>query len=239
MSGQLTLPVADHDAPAFSNFRVSRANRLTVNSLHQVLDADGFGFVWLWGSEGCGRTHLLQACCAEFAGAGSVYLPLSELHTADPFELLSDLESYAIVALDDVDMVFAKADWERALFDLFNRCLGADTILIMSAALAAAHADVVLPDLQSRLVSGLSLSLQPPDDDEKAQILIDRARSRGMQLTDAIATFILNRAGRDLKDLLALLDEIDRRSLRDQRRLTIPFVRQVLDAVEQTNSSDC
>ena len=62
----------------------------------------------------------------------------------------------------------------------------------------------------------------------KAEILRHRAARRGLALTAEVATFIVHRAPRGLVDLVALLDELDRASLAEQRALSIPFVKSIL-----------
>jgi DnaA family protein len=56
-----------------------------------------------------------------------------------------------------------------------------------------------------------------------------RARGRGLELPDETAQFLLRRFPRDLPTLFALFDTLDTASLIEQRRLTIPFVKSVLD----------
>jgi DnaA family protein len=56
-----------------------------------------------------------------------------------------------------------------------------------------------------------------------------RAEQRGLVMADDVAGFILRRAPRRLGDLLAILDSLDENSLQAQRRLTIPFVKTVMN----------
>lgn len=226
MTGQMALPVGEHDAPTFRNFIVSPRNRLAVKSLQQMIASPGFGLTYLWGAPSSGRSHLLQAACE--AMADSIYVPLTDVCDMPSEAVLADLECNALVAVDDLDTVLGNADWERGLFDLYNRCLGADVGLLVSATCAPAHLNVDLPDLKSRLTSGLSLQVHVPDDTEKSQILIERAHLRGMQMDAAVASYILTRCGRDMGELMSLLDRLDAVSLRDQRKLSVPFVRQIV-----------
>jgi DnaA family protein len=55
-----------------------------------------------------------------------------------------------------------------------------------------------------------------------------RARQRGFELPDDVAHYLLRRAPRDPASLFALLDRLDYASLAAQRKLTIPFVRELL-----------
>jgi DnaA family protein len=60
------------------------------------------------------------------------------------------------------------------------------------------------------------------------QALRLRAGQRGLDLPDETASFLLNRTRRDMASLYRLLDELDKEALIARRRLTIPFVREVL-----------
>lgn len=55
-----------------------------------------------------------------------------------------------------------------------------------------------------------------------------RARRRGLAIDEAAIDWLLRRVDRDLSSLTRLLDQLDRASLAEQRRITVPFLRQVL-----------
>src|ERR1700681_4402611 len=74
--------------------------------------------LWLWGSAGSGKTHLLQAACAA-AGEGAAYFPLAR-SLALPPEALAGFERSALLCIDDADAVAGDLAWERALFGVFN-----------------------------------------------------------------------------------------------------------------------
>ena len=225
MAAQLTLAVGQHDTPTFDNYRITTANRLTVNSLRQSVQDAGWHFTYLWGGAGSGRTHLLLAANAL---AGGVYLPLRDLQHSVPSSALLDLEFNGLVLLDDLHLVIGDDGWERAIFDLFNRCLWQECALVVSADRAAASLSTRLPDLQSRLNSGLSLHVREPDDDDKSLILRDRAAARGMRLSEEAAKFILARAGRDLGSLMHVLERLETASLQEKKPLSLPFLKRVL-----------
>ena len=66
--------------------------------------------------------------------------------------------------------------------------------------------------------------------DGRREVLRQRARRRGWALEEPALEWLLRRVGRDLGGLTALLDRLDRASLAAQRRITVPFLRQVLGA---------
>ena len=139
------------------------------------------------------------------------------------------LEQMALVCLDDVDATAGTADWERALFDLFNRLRDSGSTLLVSAVKRPDQSGFNLPDLVSRLGWGVTYVLKPLDDVDVIKALTYRAAARGLELPEDTAQFLLRRFPRDLPSMFALLDTLDVASLIEQRRLTIPFVKSVLD----------
>jgi DnaA family protein len=143
--------------------------------------------------------------------------------------VLEGLEQMEIVCLDDVHAIAGNETWERALFDVFNRLRDSGSTLLVSAEKRPDQSGFGLPDLVSRLGWGVTYTLKPLDEDDVLKALGCRANARGLELPDDTAQFLLRRFPRDLPSLFALFDTLDTASLVEQRRLTIPFVKTVLD----------
>ncbi|KTF31201.1 hypothetical protein LMG919_19935, partial [Xanthomonas vesicatoria] len=60
-------------------------------------------------------------------------------------------------------------------------------------------------------------------------VLRDRAQRRGLALDDAAIDWLLTHSERELATLVALLERLDRESLAAKRRITVPFLRRVLE----------
>ena len=222
---QLALPLRLADHAVFGSF-LSSGNEALVATLVE-LAAGGNQGCWLWGAAAAGKTHLLQAVC-DRAGDRSVYVPLAMLADAGP-ELIDGLASRELICLDDLDAVAGDPSWESALFDLCNQILDADHCLIVSASMSARECPVALPALQSRLARLPVFQVHAIGDDDRVSALQLRARHRGLDLPDDTARYLLKRSRRDMASLYALLDKLDLEALRAQRRLTIPFVKGVLE----------
>lgn len=187
-------------------------------------------YIYIHGTAGSGRSHLLQASChrAEQRGLSSVYLPLAELGDYDPQSLFEGLEGLQLVCLDDIDAVLGKRDWETGLFSLYNALAEADCRLLVSASSAVRELQLSLEDLRSRLSSGPIYQLLALDEARQQQVVRERARALGLELSAEVIQFIFQRSQRDLDSLLQILDTLDQASLREQRRLTIPFIKSTL-----------
>ena len=228
MSQQLTLSVALRDDARFANF-YAKHNEAAVFALQQFWNPDSDWFVYLYGPAGVGCSYLLQASChlADGLGHSNVYLPLDELQKYGP-HVLDDLEQLSLVAIDHVDAVIGQPEWEEALFYLFNRMKDSGKRLLISAKELPSYLGCYLPDLESRLKWGVTYQIHDLNDEEKAAALLLRAEKRGLALSEDVAKFLLTRVSRNMSDILNHLDLLDRESLREQRKITIPFVKETL-----------
>jgi DnaA family protein len=223
---QLALPLRLADHAVFASFH-SFGNEALVATLTGLADGSADAGCWLWGGVATGKTHLLQAVCDK-AGDRSVYVPLAMLADADP-QLLDGLASREVVCLDDIDAVAGESGWEQALFSLYNQIHDANGSLVVAAGTPPRSSDVVLPDLLSRLTRLPIFQVHALDDEQRARALQLRAHHRGLDMPDETARYLLSRSRRDMANLYGLLDKLDNEALRAQRRLTIPFVKGVLE----------
>ena len=226
---QLPLGLSLRESARFESFSPGQ-NRELLQGLQSSAAGTGEPLVYIAGAGGLGKTHLLQAAChhASRCQRSAAYLPLQQLLELSP-AVLEGLEQMELVCLDDVHAVAGNENWERALFDLFNRVRDTGSTLIVSAEQRPDQSGFGLADLVSRLGWGVTYTLKPLDEDDVLKTLTCRAAARGLELPEETAQFLLRRFPRDMSSLFALLDTLDAASLVEQRRLTIPFVKTVLD----------
>ncbi len=222
---QLVLPLRLADHAVFDSFFAVGNEVLIATLIETAAGQDGHG-CWLWGGSATGKTHLLQATC-DRAGDTSVYIPLSVFRDAGP-EILEGMAARQIVCIDDVDAVAGDADWEAALFNLCNQVSDSGGQLVLSARSTPRESRFELADLRSRLSRLPIFHLRPLDDEQRVAALQLRAEHRGFELPGETARYLLKRSKRDMASLFDVLDKLDLESLRAQRRLTIPFVRDAL-----------
>jgi DnaA family protein len=222
-SPQLSLQIALQDETTFDNFFARQSLAPLLDSLRRP-KAEALQF--LHGGSSEGKSHLLQALC--HATDGALYLPLAGLAAASPEDLLQDLESCALLALDDLESIAGDSQWEEALFHLINRARAAHCPLWLAARRPANDLGIQLADLRSRLAGGLTWAIVAASDDEKQRILQFRAERRGLLLPEAVVQYLCARDSRALADLMETLDLLDKASLQLQRPLTVPLVRDVM-----------
>ena len=229
-AAQLALMVQLPDDETFASYK-SDANVSTVSQLKSYIEQEQktpHSF-YLFGLSSVGKSHLLHASSTYAAQLGktSVCLSCAEL-TQLPVEVLDGLEQIDFICLDDIHLIAGDERWQQAIFDLFNRVLEQNNYLLISGDESAQQLGISLPDLVSRLSWGLTEQVKPLDDEEKITALQHRATQRGLFLSDEVVKFLLNRLSRDMGSLIESLDVLDKASIQEQRKITIPFIKEVL-----------
>lgn len=215
---QLLLDIAADVSPSLENFLPGR-NAELLHTLQTILQGGvGERFIYIWGESGSGRSHLLRAWihAGQQLGLSAAYVP---------GEIPHQWEGGGLVAVDDVARL--DQDGQIALFHLYNRLREAGGALLVSGPIAPGGLDL-RPDLLTRLGWGLVYQVHGLNDEEKAQALQAHARERGFRLPQEVLDYLLRHWRRDLPSLMAVLDALDRYTLEQQRPVTLPLLRQLL-----------
>ena len=204
------------------------ANRGAASQVRAA--ARGPEWLYLWGPAGTGKSHLLNAACHE-AGSHQRTACLVPLDRSADWEpgALAGLQGIDLVCLDGLDAIAGLRAWEEAVFHLLNGLREAGGSVLMAARARPAALQIGLPDLRSRLGWGTLVRLRPMNDEDKLSALRLRAHRRGLQLPDDAAAYLIRRVARDTRTLFELLDRLDAASMAAKRRITVPFVREVLE----------
>lgn len=230
---QLALSVQLPDDETFNSFHqldnhgaVEQLKHFVYSANNTSTDPNSF---YLFGVSGVGKSHLLHACCsyASETGLTSVCLSFSDIAQLS-VEILDGLEHMDLVCLDNLDLIAGNVEWEQGIFDLFNRLVEQNKKIILTAHDSASLLNIKLPDLVSRLSWGYTEQIKAMNDDDKLMAIQHRALQRGLILHDDAAKFLMNRLSRNLKDLIESLDILDKASIKEQRKITIPFIKSVL-----------
>jgi DnaA family protein len=224
---QLPLGVRLPDRAVFTSFLPAR-NGQVVDHLRRMADGQIAGTSWVCGPHGAGKTHLLQAVSAQASATlRTGYLPLKDL-VRFGVEVLEGLRQLECLCIDDIDAVVGQREWERAIFGVLQGIEEGGGRLIAAAESPPALLQWALPDLGSRFAASAVFQLRVLDEVEQQAALQLRARLRGVELPDETSRWLQRRYPRDMRKLYELLDTLDEAALVAQRRLTIPFIREVL-----------
>lgn len=225
---QLTLRLSPQEIYHFDNYLFAKTE--TKQALEAFCQLDNLDFLYLYGETGTGKTHLLIACAEKVQQLGFrvIYLSLAELIKTSQPAVLQSLEHADLLCLDDIEAVAGQPDWEVALFHCFNRLHDAKGSLLVATEHNPANTRIQLPDLRSRLATGLVYQLTNMTDEQKQQALVLQSQTRGLTMSEEVAQYLLRHYGRDMPALMTVLQQLDKASLQAKRKLTIPFIRQVL-----------
>ena len=226
---QIPLPIHQLDDDTLDNFYGDN-NLLPLKSLRKNFVEPTQPIFYLWGEKGCGKRHLLKAVARHFLDEqrAALYVPLSEAAHFTP-AVLDNLELLNAVCLDDLQAVIGQREWEVAVFDLINRIKETrQTLLLISADQSPGALQTQLPDLASRLSWGEIYHLNQLAEEQQIIVLQQKAHQRGIELPADTAYFLIKRVNRDMHTLINALIQLDKASLQAQRKLTIPFTKEIL-----------
>jgi DnaA-homolog protein len=224
-SAQLPFDFSLQKSFTFEDFVVTEKNLELFASLKDQ-EKLSEQFYFIWGASGAGKSHFMQAFCQ--SREDSVYVPLKKFSQYGA-DILTGLENMEFVCLDDIETVIGNKNWEEGLFGFFNNIREQGNKLIVSASCSPRNLKTQLADLDSRLNWGIVYQLHELAESEKLLALRKRAASRGIPLTDDVLDYILLRSPRNMNVLFEVLDTLDRLSLAEKRRITIPFVKVMMD----------
>jgi DnaA family protein len=220
---QLFFDLRPDRPPAFDNFAPGGNTELLAHLALLVDDPARLpgAHLYLWGSPGCGRSHLLQASIDRARARGR---PAFFLNAGAIADALPDEEN-ALLALDDVERLVPET--QVALFNAFNRARGKGHSLLLSGSVAPLGLSL-REDLRTRIGQSLIFEVRPLDDETRAAILHSLAERRGLRLSDEVAGFVLNHGRRDPPGMAAVIDALDAASLEHKRPLTLPLLRELM-----------
>jgi len=227
---QLPLALAVNKTFLFDNY-IADGNDAVLSALKDLAASDQPQKCYIWGTGGVGISHLLQATCQSVAaGKQAMYLPLDQLMGYGP-QVLDGMESLELVVIDHLQQLSGQADWEEALFHLYNRIDQAQGQLLIGAHQPPSQLGISLADLQSRLNACLVYQVKPLSEDGLAAFITLQAEHFGLEIKPEVTQYIMHHGERSLDDLRCLMQDLNRQSLSANRRLTIPFVKSVMQGL--------
>ncbi|MBT3195556.1 MAG: DnaA regulatory inactivator Hda [Candidatus Ruthia sp.] len=221
---QLGLPFALNAKMLWHNFSGDK-NQQIVKFLTGLFDQYSAAVVYIYGDKSSGKTHLLQGCAFEALerSPSVVYLDFAQ---EMPDGVLNELEDNDWVCIDNVD--YLDENQQQELFDLYNRATQTSVKLIVSGPVLPGEL-TLLKDLKTRLSLATIFCLEALDDKSKKDIIQQQMNERNLKIDRKIYDYLFKYYSRDLTDLLAAIDQLDKASLQQKNKITIPLIKQVLD----------
>ena len=231
-SPQIPLQLEPPRPDRFDAF-VPGPNMAVLQAVQNLLD-EPCAVLFLSGAEGTGKSHLLNALChsARERDMGAFYIALKRLPEAAAAGL-EGLQMLDVVCVDDIDRVAGNAAWERALFNCFNEVRSSGGRLLVASQKPLSALQFNLKDLASRLAWGVRLGLQAPGDEDKQEVLQQRALSLHIELPDEVCSYLLKHGRRDMASMLETVEKMKDAAFAAKRKITVPLAREVLKSLEQ------
>ena len=226
---QIPFEVGNFQKIDFTSF-IEGDNQELLDFLHTMPKKKKNDCLYIWGSQGTGKTHLLQAACKQADDMNSqvTYIPLKQYEEFDS-EIFNGLGKLDLICVDDLEFISGNLEWQQRLTLLYNEIRDNNNSIIISSTSSPKNIKIELDDLKSRLVWGQVHKIKPPNDELKIEILKRKASERSFELSESVAEFLIHRTERDLNSLIKILDVIDHSSLAAKRKVTIPFVKKLID----------
>ncbi len=220
MHPQLALALTLPNEASLANYIVGQ-NEEAMAQIAAVAQGEfEHSALYVWGAAGVGKTHLLSSLAL---------LPQSVWVTPQALDAQPYYEIPTVYLIDNVHLL--NAVQQKALFHLYNHVRSyKGNVLVLSANVAPAHLpNDFLPDLKTRLAWDLVYQLRALTDEDKAQVLHQRAAERGLILSTDVVPYMLRHLTRDLSQLNDFLQHLDTYSLERQRALTLPLLKEWLE----------
>jgi DnaA family protein len=229
---QIPLKMSLRDDASFDTFVAEQESvAMVLSQLQQPQVSQFSGCYYFYGDSGVGKTHLLQAACRFYTEKHkqSVYFPMANPALPLIPDIFQGLEVTDLVCLDDVEQIVGQVQWETALagFLAKSRVMGHRVLLTGRSPLL--DWPVVTDALKKELVLMVPIQLMPLSGQRELVLALQRhALYMGFELPVEVGNFLIKRFSSDLQELLMVLKLLEQATLAEKRRLTLPFVKEVL-----------
>ena len=226
-TSQMALPISQGDKACFENYWVGHNFEL-ISALKNSIQRGDPKLIYFYGPTGAGKSHLMFSTMrlAKEEIINTSYLSLADMNVTP--EVLEVVDVAHIVCVDNIDYWAGDERLERSLFTLFEQVKHAGGQLFISAAQPPESCQFNLHDLVSRLSSGLVYPLYELNEEQQFEAIKMRANFRGLSISEEAVKYLISRSPRGTAELFEILDHIDRASLIEKRRITIPFLQKLL-----------
>jgi DnaA-homolog protein len=215
---QIPLSLAPEPDLSFESF-VPGANGAVVQHL-RTLGASAAP-VYLWGPQGCGKTHLLHALATRVQDSGGIVAHFGP-DVPFPWELE---RGWALVIVDRCEALGEEA--QRAAFALFESA-GAEQVCFAAAGRLPPVDLPLRDDLRTRLGWGHVFAIAPLGESETRALLRRETDRRQLFFDDEMMGYLLDHCPRDPGFLMRFIERLDEYSLEKSRPITLRLMRLLL-----------
>ena len=227
---QLIFPFQLNQKASFENFFCSLDNRNLITRLIDIVSSNDVHELIISGQKAAGKSFLIQAICNELSLKGKKFgfIPMNRAINMGT-EIFQDLASLDVICIDDLQLILASEDWEKALFNLINECQQSSCSLVLSIGDTQPLEKVTkLPDLLSRIKRMEFMILRAVQNDQLEQALAFVSGKLEIKIEKAELDFLLKHQTRKFSLLVENILLLDQQAASLKRRITIPLIKETL-----------
>jgi DnaA family protein len=228
---QLIFPFQINQKASFENFFCSPNNTELISRLSDLVISKNADELIINGTEGSGKSFLMQALCNELSSSGKqfAFIPMNKAINMG-VEIFQNLASLDTVCIDDLQLILSREEWETALFNLINECQQSNCSLILSLGGNQSLEEITqLPDLLSRIKRMEFMKLQAVQDEFLNQALVFVSQQLDINVEKAEFEFLLKHQTREFSILVENLIFLDKQAASLKRKITIPLIKETLN----------
>jgi len=218
---QLGLPISLDSKMLLENFL---GNKQLTEFISQLYVNKTSAEIYVYGASGLGKTHLLQGAALRALSdqQSAMYI---DCHNVLPDHVLESVEQLNWISIDNINAI--NDNQQHLLFDLYNRAKQAKVTMLISGSDLPSEMGF-MQDLKTRLSLATIFQLQSLDDELKMLVLNNQMIDRNLRIDSKVYEYLFKYYSRDIKVLLAAIDDLDKASLQVKQGITIPFLKKTL-----------
>ena len=153
----------------------------------------------------------------------AIYIDCSE---SFPEHILDFIDQVHFISFDNVHLISSKN--QEIFFDLYNQARQSQILILVSADSLPSDLEV-MKDIKTRLSLAAVYKLEELNDELIMRVIDSQIGQRNLSINSGVYEYLFKNYSRDLKLLLATLNDLDKASLQAKKAISIPFVRKFLN----------
>lgn len=226
----------------FETFIEGRSNAIALAAAIQAAQKNNqhFNPLFLYGSTGLGKTHLLHAignrvkenddnevvCYLHSETYVNEMVSAIRNNDMDKFKL--KYRSVTTLLIDDIQFFAGKDRTQEEFFHTFNYLLDGQQQVIITCDKFPKEVNGLDPRLKSRLGSGLSVAIDPPDYETRVAILQEKAAQSGLDIPNEVAFYIAKQINSNIRELEGALNTLYANAKFTKQSIDLAFTKATL-----------
>jgi len=219
---QLGLPISLNTSMLLESFV---ANNELLRLINQLFDDENSSEVFIYGSSGQGKTHVLQGAVLKALelDKNAIYIDCSE---SFPEHILDFIDQVYFISFDNVHLI--SSENQEIFFDLYNQARQNQILILVSADSLPSDLEV-MKDIKTRLSLAAVYKLEELNDELIMRVIDSQMGQRNLSINSGVYEYLFKNYSRDLKLLLATLNDLDKASLQAKKAISVTFVRKFMN----------